>query len=155
MKDLRKPSDRIYSETTDQGLTDGFLDINYERELRVLRTALEQSPVTAVITSVDGTIEYVNPQFEKTSGYTAAEAIGKNARILKSEERSEAECAEMWRVIRSGASWRGTFHSRKKNGEHYWEEATISPVTNEKGEITNYLALKQDVTRQREIAKER
>ncbi|MFP4210853.1 MAG: PAS domain S-box protein, partial [Alkalispirochaeta sp.] len=76
MKDLRKPSDRIYSETTDQGLTDGFLDINYERELRVLRTALEQSPVTAVITSVDGTIEYVNPQFEKTSGYTAAEAIG-------------------------------------------------------------------------------
>jgi len=155
MRDTHNLPDGSNPDQIENSVIEGIPGVDHERELRILRTALEQSPITAVITSVDGTIEYVNPQFEKTSGYTAAEAIGGNPRILKAGDRPDDEYAEMWRVIRSGESWRGTFHNRKKNGELYWEEATISPVTDEKGEITHFLALKRDVTRQREAEEER
>lgn len=135
------------------GAVVSFIDITNrlerERELRILRTALQQSPVTAVITDLGGTIEYVNPQFERSTGYTATEAIGQNPRILKSGELPREKYVELWRTITSGENWRGTFHNKKKNGELYWEEAIISPVTDSDGRITHFLALKQDVTRQR------
>jgi PAS domain S-box-containing protein len=123
----------------------------YENELQVLRTALEQSPVTAVITDTTGDIVYVNPQFERTSGYSSTEAIGKNPRILKAGDRSQEEYARLWQTISGGDNWKGVFHNRRRNGELYWEEAIISPVRDGHGGVTHYLALKQDVTRRREM----
>ena len=141
------------------GAVVSFIDITErqqrESELRILRTALEQSPITAVLTSVDGTIEYVNPQFETTSGYTAAEAIGANPRVLKAGDRPATEYAELWKTINAGKNWHGAFHNRKKSGELYWEEAVISPVTAPDGTITHFLALKQDVTQHREAEEQR
>ncbi len=119
-----------------------------EEELQILRTALEQSPVTAVITDTDGRIEYVNPQFEKSSGYTLEEARGANPRVLKAEGEAASDYVGLWETITAGKSWHGRFHNKRKNGELYWEEAIISPVTDADGTITHFLALKQDVTEQ-------
>jgi PAS domain S-box-containing protein len=127
-----------------------FVDITerqkQEKELHILRTAIEQSPVTTVITGLGGTIEYVNPQFERTSGYSQEEALGANPRILKAGDLPEAEYTRLWETITAGKNWHGRFHNKKKNGELYWEEAMISPVTGPDGRIAHFLALKQDVT---------
>ncbi len=117
-----------------------------DQRLRTLSFAIEQSPVTTVITDVTGNIEFVNPKFEEVTGYTAAEAMGQNPRILKDESKPTKEYRELWETISSGRNWQGIFHNKKKNGEYYWESATISPVKNESGTITHFLALKEDIT---------
>jgi PAS domain S-box-containing protein len=117
-----------------------------EAELRKLSRAVEQSPASIVITDTAGLIEYVNPKFTQVTGYTPDEAIGKNPRILKSGEMPSDAYKEMWQTIQSGRTWSGEFHNRKKNGELYWELASISPVTDETGRITHYLAVKEDIT---------
>lgn len=135
------------------GVVVSFRDIGERertaRDLLVLRAALEQSPVTAVITDTGGTIEYVNPQFERSTGYSAAEALGQNPRILKGGSRPAEDYADLWRTISGGRNWHGLFLNKRKNGEEYLEEAVISPVKDEKGTIIRYLALKQDVTQER------
>ncbi len=114
--------------------------------LRTLSVAIDQSPVTTVLTDAQGSIEFVNPKFTQTTGYSAAEAIGQNPRILKSGELPASEYADLWKTIRAGRNWHGLFHNRKKNGGLYWESAVISPVKDENGEISHFLALKEDIT---------
>ncbi|MBE9528822.1 MAG: PAS domain S-box protein [Proteobacteria bacterium] len=121
-----------------------------EGELLMLSNAVEQSPVTVVITDLEGDIEYVNPRFTELTGYTAEEVIGQNPRILKSEEQPPEFYKNMWDTIKSGRSWKGQFCNKKKNGEVYWEEATVSPVTNAEGSVTHYLAVKEDITKGKE-----
>jgi PAS domain S-box-containing protein len=117
-----------------------------ENELRKFSVAVEQSPASIIITGVDGTIEYINPVFTTLTGYTAEETIGRNPRILKTRETPDRVYKTLWDTITSGNVWRGTFHNKKKNGELYWESAIISPIKDEKGLITNFIAIKEDIT---------
>ncbi len=119
-------------------------------ELRKLSLAVEQCANSIVITDTDGNIEYVNPFFEETSGYTLAEAQGQTPRILKSGEQSLEFYQELWRTIGSGQIWRGEFHNRRKDGTLYWESATIAPVHNSAGRVTHYIAIKEDITEQKQ-----
>ncbi len=124
-----------------------------ELELRKLTRALEQSQVSVVITNTTGCIEYVNPKFEEVSGYSAIESIGQNPRMLKSGNKSQQEYHEMWETILAGNVWRGTFYNVRKNGSGYWESASISPVRDERGETTHFIAVKEDIT-QRKLAED-
>jgi len=117
-----------------------------EEELQNLRTAVDQSANTIVITDASGCIEYVNPAFVKSTGYTAAEAIGQNPRVLKSGAQDAAFYQELWATISSGEIWRGQFQNRRKDGSLYWESATISPVLNARGDIIHHIAIKEDIT---------
>ncbi|MEI7810898.1 MAG: PAS domain S-box protein [Ignavibacteria bacterium] len=123
--------------------------------------AVEQSPASVIITDTNGNIEYINPKFTRTSGYIIDEVIGKNPRIFRSGVTSVNEYANLWQTILNGGEWRGEFCNKKKNGEMYWESASISPIKNEKGEIIHFVAIKEDITelkefeKQLEIAKEK
>jgi two-component system, sensor histidine kinase and response regulator len=127
-----------------------FTDIserkNADIKLRKLTVAVEQSANTVVITDLKGNIEYVNPQFTRSTGYTAEEAIGKNPRLLKSGHTTAEEYANLWRTILSGCEWRGEFHNKKKNGDFYWERAVVSPVIDDKGAVTSFIAIKEDIS---------
>ena len=125
-----------------------------ENQLRDLSRAVEQSPVSIVITDIKGNIEYVNPKFEEVSGYSLDEVIGKNPRILSSGIKSSDDYQEMWKTILNGNEWRGEFFNKKKNGELYWEAATISPIHNDKNEIEKFIAVKEDVTEQKKLTQE-
>ncbi len=118
--------------------------------LRTLSKAIEQSPVTTVITDVAGNIEFVNPKFTEITGYTAEEAYGKNPRILQAGDKPASEYKELWDTILSGKNWHGIFKNTQKNGEIYWESAVISPVKNEEGAITHFLAVKEDITERKQ-----
>ncbi len=115
-------------------------------ELRKLSLAIEQSGSTIVITDTDGAIQYANPRFEETTGYTLREARGQNPRILKSGEQNADYYRVLWETITRGQIWRGEFHNRRKDGTLYWESATIAPVHNATGQITHYIAIKEDIT---------
>lgn len=117
-----------------------------EEQLNKLFKAVEQSTSTVVITDIEGSIEYVNPIFTKLTGYSVEEAIGQNPRILKSGKTSPEEYKKLWDTITSGGTWQGEFCNKKKNGELYWESASISPVKNSRGVITNFLAVKENIT---------
>ncbi|MBI3564811.1 MAG: PAS domain S-box protein [Elusimicrobia bacterium] len=122
----------------------------FER-LRNLSHAVENSPVSIVITDAAGTIEYVNRKFTEVSGFAAAEAVGKKPSMLKSGEMPKEEYAKMWRTISSGQVWHGEFHNRAKDGAMFWEWASISPVKDESGAITHYIAVKEDITAKRAL----
>ncbi len=117
-----------------------------EEQLRKLSQAVEQSPSSIVITNTDGSIEYVNPKFTETTGYTLAEVLGQNPRILKSGRTPPEVYTELWSVITAGGEWRGEFLNRKKSGELFWELAVIAPVRGVDGTITHYVAVKEDIT---------
>lgn len=121
-----------------------------EAELRKLHRAVQQSPASIVITDVHGNIEYVNPKFTQVTGYTFEEAIGQNPRILKSGFMDSEGYRQLWETITSGREWRGEFHNKRKNGELFWEAASISPIINEQGEITHFLAVKEDITERKQ-----
>jgi PAS domain S-box-containing protein len=123
---------------------------NAEKKLRQLSVVTEQSPASIVITNPAGEIEYVNRKFETLTGYSRAEVIGKNPRILKSEKLPAENYGNLWNTILSGKEWRGEFLNRKKNGESYWELASINPILNENGEITHFLAVKEDITERKQ-----
>ena len=120
-------------------------------ELMKVSEAVEQSPVSVVITDKNGTIEYVNPTFSQVTGYTADEAIGQNPSVLKSGDLPESFYKDLWDTILSGNTWRGEFANRKKSGEEFWETASISSIKNEEGEITHFVAVKEDITEQKKI----
>ncbi len=122
-----------------------------EAELRKLWRAVEQSPVSVLITDVHGNIEYVNPRFTATSGYSRAEALGKNPRILKSGEMPDEVYLALWQALASGKEWRGELLNRRKDGELYWEDASISPIMDERGNVTNFLAVKEDITARKSL----
>jgi two-component system, cell cycle sensor histidine kinase and response regulator CckA len=117
-----------------------------DEELRKLLFAVEQCPVTIVITDVEGTIEYVNPKFTELTGYTKKEVIGLNTRVIKSGKTSREFYVNLWQTIKAGKVWRGVFQNKKKNGELFSERATISPVMDEAGNITRFIAIKEDIT---------
>jgi two-component system, cell cycle sensor histidine kinase and response regulator CckA len=117
-----------------------------DERLHELSQAVEQSPASIVITDLKGKIEYVNLKFTQVTGYTYAEVVGQNPRILKSGEKSFGDYKQLWETITSGKEWRGEFHNKKKNGEFYWESASISPIKGVSGKITHYLAVKEDIT---------
>jgi two-component system cell cycle sensor histidine kinase/response regulator CckA len=122
-----------------------------QMQLRQLSRVVEQSVSSIVITDLEGNIVYVNPKFTRLTGYTLEESIGKNPRILKSGATPPEEYKQMWDTIRSGGEWRGEFHNRKKNGELFWESALISPIKDPAGVVTHYLALKEEITEQKEM----
>jgi PAS domain S-box-containing protein len=122
--------------------------------IRQLSRAIEDSPCSVFITDGKGTIKYVNPKFTKLTGYTAEEVIGQNPRILKSDAMPADTYEELWSVITSGREWRGEFLNRKKNGDLYWEAASISPIFSDQGDITHFVAVKEDIT-ERKQAEER
>ena len=126
---------------------DNRADREAEDRLRSLSRAVEQSPSSIVITDTKGKIEYVNPVFTEVTGYTYDEAIGNDPAILKTGDGNRQEIREMWQTILSGEVWHGEFRNQKKNGEIYWESASISPVFNEQGQLTNFVAVKEDVTK--------
>ena len=117
-----------------------------EDELLRLRAAVEQSANIIVITNTEGTIEYVNPAFERATGYTASEAIGQNPRILSSGDQGAEFYRNLWNTLISGRSWSGQFHNKRKDGSLFWEFATISPVMGEDGRIRSFIAVKQDIS---------
>lgn len=121
-----------------------------EKELQLLKTFVEQSPVSIVISDEFGNIQYVNPHFSSVTGYTYEEVFGKNPRILKSGYQSKEFYEQMWHELSSGRIWRGELANRRKDGEIFWESAIISPVRNAQGKIANYVGVKQDVTHIRE-----
>ena len=110
------------------------------------RLAVDQSPVSVVITDTDGNIEYVNPKFTEITGYGLEEILGRNPRVLQSGRVAPAVYDNMWATISKGEQWRGELLNKKKNGELYWERASISPVHGKAGKITNYIAVKEDIT---------
>ncbi len=117
-----------------------------EVQLRKLFRAVEQSPASVMVTDTAGNIEYVNPKFTAVTGYAPEEVIGRNPRILNSGHTSPEEYRELWARITSGREWRGELHNKKKNGELFWESASISPIRDADGKITNFLAVKEDIT---------
>ncbi len=125
-----------------------------QQDLRKLSRAVEQSPSVVMIVNRQGDIEYVNPKFCQITGYRAEEVIGKNPRLLKSGETSPEEYKRLWETLLSGGIWRGELHNKKKNGELFWESAAISPVRDPSGEITHFLAVKEDITERKRLEQE-
>lgn len=121
-----------------------------EQEKKLI-TAVEQSADSIVITDNTGTIIYVNPAVEKITGYNSRELIGQNPRVLKSGEHDQSFYKALWDTITDGKTWSGRFVNRRKDGATYQEEATISPVLNGVGKITNFVAVKRDVTKNLEL----
>ena len=150
---IRASTSPVFRDGRMIGRTGSLTDINdqklAEEELRKLSRAVEQSPVSIVITDLDGNIEYANPKATETTGYTLDELKGNNPRVLKSGETSTEDYSLLWKAISSGSQWRGIFHNKKKNGEFYWESSVITPILDQNGEITHYLAVKEDITERR------
>lgn len=123
-------------------------------EIRKLSRAIEQSPVSIVITNPDGDIEYINEKFCEVTGYSKKEIIGKNPRILKSGNHNKEFYEELWDTILSGKVWNGEILNKKKNKELYWESASISSLFNKSGDITSFIAVKEDITERKKAEKE-
>ena len=121
-----------------------------EQELRKLSRAVDQSGSTIVITDTSGVIEYVNPKFTEITGYSSEEVIGQNPRMLKSGFTADEEYKELWETIKSGREWHGELLNKKKDGTLYWESVTISPILNDRKEITHYVGVKEDITERKQ-----
>ena len=122
-----------------------------EAERTRLATAIEQTAESVVITDPDVNIVYVNPAFERITGYTGAEVIGRNPRILQSGLQAPEFYADMWSTLTAGATWAGELINRRKDGTTFIEEASITPVVDARGALTSYVAVKRDVTHLREV----
>ncbi len=125
-----------------------------ERQVKLLSKAIEQSSVSIVITDYSGKILYVNPFFTDVTGYSSDEVTGENPRVLKSGSQPSEFYEEMWDTILSGKMWQGEFRNKKKNGDFFWESATISPIINEDGDITHFVAIKEDVSEKKKMFEE-
>jgi len=123
-------------------------------ELKKLSMAVEQSPVSIVMTDVAGAIEYVNPKFVEVTGYSREEVIGQNPRVLNSGIQNQEYYEELWKTILSGDVWRGEFCNKKKSGEIYWENASLSPISDARNKITHFVAVKEDITERRRLQQE-
>jgi len=119
--------------------------------LFIMQTAIEQSASAVVITNAQGSIEYVNPKFIELSGYSAEELIGHNPKILQAGNTSAQQYKAMWQALLETGEWQGELKNKKKNGEIYWAHECISVVKNERGEITNFLAVEEDITQRKQV----
>ncbi|NDV24137.1 PAS domain S-box protein [Desulfovibrio sp. JC022] len=145
-----------YDFELDENIFEGVaIDITERKEreerLKILTRAIENAPVSVVITDTEGNITYVNPYFSKETGYSKQEALGENPRVLKSGKHDEVFYKEMWDTIVRGQTWRGDIVNRKKDGSLYWEAASISPVYNEKEELVSYVAVKEDISDKKDL----
>lgn len=129
-------------------------NLEHEAERRLLSAAIEQASESVVITDREGVLEYVNPAFTETTGYQRDEAVGQGAGILRSGIHDQSFYQEMWSKLLAGEVWRGRLTNRKKDGSFFREDATISPVVDSHGEITNYIALKRDITREESLERQ-
>ncbi len=120
--------------------------LTMEQKNQRLVTAIKHVAESVVITDAEGRIEYVNPAFSRLTGYEASDAIGRNPRLLKSGKHDDGFYRNMWQVLSSGQTWSGRLTNKNKSGEQYVEQAAISPVRDENGIITHYVAVKRDVT---------
>jgi two-component system cell cycle sensor histidine kinase/response regulator CckA len=141
----------VYAFQTSPGkMVAAFRDITErvqeEQERLLLATAIQQAAEAIIITDKDAVIQYVNPAFEKITGYSSGEAVGRNCNLLKSGEQDDIFYQNLWRTIQEGKIWNGHFINKRRNGTLYREEATISPIKDKTGNITNYVAVKRDVT---------
>jgi PAS domain S-box-containing protein len=125
-----------------------------QEELRKLSRAVEQSADSVIITDTKGRIEYVNPKFTEVTGYTHEEVSGKFPYILYEGEVPDVIYKEIWSHISKGEDWKGEYYNKKKNGERYWEYATISPIVDEKGNITHFVYVKEDITERKQFENE-
>lgn len=121
-----------------------------EEGVRKLSRAIEQSPVSVVITDREGKIEYVNPRFTRVTGYLPHEVIGQTPRLLKSGETSDEDYKKLWETITAGKEWHGELKNLRKDRSAFWEAATISPLRNKEGEITHFIGVKEDITQRKE-----
>ncbi|OGG94097.1 MAG: hypothetical protein A2508_04925 [Candidatus Lambdaproteobacteria bacterium RIFOXYD12_FULL_49_8] len=119
---------------------------NAEARLLKLNRAVEQSPVSIIITDLNGYIEYANPQVSESTGFERIEIVGQNPNIFKSGQHDHFFYERLWNEITAGRQWRGEMHNKKKNGELFWESVTISPIFDDAGRITNFLGVKEDIT---------
>ena len=133
-------SQMVFDDITERNIVD--------RRLRQLSRATEQSPIAVVVTDLNGTVEYVNPQFEVVTGYALHEVLGHNPRILHSGQTSPQVYVDLWKTLLAGDTWRGEFFNRKKSGEVFIEHAVIAPIQDAAGSTTHYVALKEDITEQ-------
>lgn len=124
-----------------------------EKEVLKLRKAIEQSPISIIITDLKGVIEYANPFTSELTSYESNELLGQNPRILSSGIHPKVFYKELWETILSGNVWQGEMCNKKKDGEFYWEHVIISPIKNNDGEITHFVGIKEDITEKREIHK--
>lgn len=115
-------------------------------QLRKLSAAVEQSANSVAITGTDGTIEYANPKFVQTTGYSLEEIIGKPSRILSPGLLPDRQYADMWSALRAGKEWCGEVCNRTRDGRQYWELCSFAPIRDEAGAITNYVAIKEDIS---------
>ena len=139
------PPDLILVHTED--VTDNKIT---EEELRKLSNAVEQTADSVVITNKKGIIEYVNPAFVETTGYSCDEALGQTPRILQSGKHDKTFYKKLWKTILSGNTYRGTIINKKKNDELYWSQQTITPMKNKDGKITNFVSVLKDITELKE-----
>jgi len=123
-------------------------------ELKKLRHAVEQSPVSVIITDKAGNIEFVNKAFEQITGYTQSECLGKNPKILQSGNTSYLIYKDLWQTLLQGNTWQGELHNKKKSDELFWEHVIISPVFGDDNKVTHYIAVKEDLTRRKEYENE-
>jgi len=141
---LRRPDGTIY------GIMSILTDVTEARAVEESRArltmAVEQAGESIVVTDTRGAIQYVNPAFERITGYDRMEVIGQNPRILKSGRQDPASYKVLWQTLLSGEVWRGTFLNRRKDGTLYEEDAVISPVRDPSGRVVNYVAVKRDVS---------
>lgn len=142
----------------DKFLLTTWRDITAQREAKLLinklSSAVNQSPISIFITDLDGNIEYANPFTAITTGYSHEELIGQNPRLMKSGFTNPKVYDELWETITSGKVWRGVLNNRRKNGSLYWESTTITPIINEAGIVTNFIAIKEDISERIKIEHE-
>ena len=127
----------------------------FESEREQLAAAIAQSSDAVIITDAQGVIQYINPKFERISGYSAAESLGQNPRILKSGQQDDAVYQALWETISSGRTWQGRLVNKRKDGSLFTEDARISPVFDATGAICNYVAIKTDITDRLRLDEER
>ncbi|MEI6705426.1 MAG: ATP-binding protein, partial [Deltaproteobacteria bacterium] len=144
-----------YKATSDSGYWLVIDDISqrkkYEEAQLIFARAIEQCPVSIVITDIHGTIEFVNPKFTKLTGYSAEEAVGQNPRILKSGKTPPEVFENLWSTISKGETWEGDVINKGKDGGLFWEHSKISALRNAAGNITHYVAVKEDITEMKQI----
>lgn len=134
------------------GIVSDVSERKYTQEkIKHLSQAVEQSPVTIIITNTVGEVEYANPKFYETTGYTEDEIIGKNLSIIKSGHTTPEGYHKLWETISSGHEWFGEFYNIKKDGTYYWDATSISPILNTNGKITHYIAIKEDITERKQF----